>query len=89
MRLDGAPELESRLSHAQAGILDLSRDLSAQLEREAPPMLVADSVRMRARAWGAGDVWTLPAGGWLTPRVRLPDDLDTIQRHVQQLLDGN
>lgn len=89
VRLDGAPELESRLAHAQAGILDLSSDLSAQLEHTTPTMRVSDSVRMHARPWGAGDVWTLPVGGWVIGTIRLPDNLDALQAHVQDILDGH
>lgn len=89
LELDGQAELSARLAHAQTGLLDLSSDLAAELTQTAPPMLVAGSVTMRARTWGAGDVWTLPAGGWITPRVQLPDNPDTLARHVQDLLDGH
>lgn len=87
VELAGASELETRLAHAQAGVLSLSRDLAAELERTTPPQLVAESPRMRPRAWGAGDVWTLPAGGWIVGRVKLPDDTDKLTDHIQQLLD--
>jgi len=91
VELDGLQDLEARLAHAHAGILTLDRDLASKLEREAPPMVVTESVRMRARPWGAGDVWTLPAGGWVAGRdgrVHLPDDVDQLTDTVQQLLDG-
>ncbi len=86
--ITGTAELRSRVEHAHAGVLDLSQDLAAALSDDAPPMVVAESVTMRARSWGTGDVWTLPAGGWIAPRVQLPDDLDKLTAHVQQLLDG-
>lgn len=92
VELSGASELEARLSHVHAGLLDLTRQLGAQLLATAPPMTVTTSPRMRARAWGAGDVWTLPAGGWVAARdggVHLPDDLDNLTAHVQELLDGH
>lgn len=92
MELGGLSELEARLAHAHTGLLQLDGDLSPQLEDAAPPMLVFQSTRMHARPWGAGDVWELPAGGWVAARdgkVHLPDDAETIvARHVQQLLDG-
>lgn len=91
VELSGVSDLEARLSHAHAGLLDLTRQLGAQLLATAPPMTVATSPRMRARAWGAGDVWTLPAGGWVSSRdggVHLPDNLDDLTTHVQELLDG-
>lgn len=89
MELGGLSPLEARLAHAHDGLLDLTRDLGAQLERETPPMVVAASTRMRARSWGTGDVWQLPAGGWVAPRILLePDPLPELQKHVQQLLDG-
>ena len=84
--LGGAPELVSRLDHAQQGILDLSRDLSAQLTQATPPMVAYTSPTMRPRAWGDGDVWTLPGSAWVGT-VRLPDDLDMLTAHVQELLD--
>lgn len=88
VQLDGLPELGARLAHAQDGVLHLERELVPELLAATPPTLVAESVRMRARLWGAGDVWQLPSGGWLTPRVQLPDGQEALQTHVQQLLDG-
>lgn len=89
VELGGLPQLEARLDHAHAGILQLDRELVSELAHEAPPMVVAESVRMRARQWGVGDVWTLPAGGWIAPAVKLdPDPSVKLQQHVQQLLDG-
>lgn len=87
VELVGLSELETRLAHAQAGVLDLARDLSTELEQSTPPQVVASSPRMRPRAWGAGDVWTLPAGGWIVGRVLLPDNPDKLTDHLQQLLD--
>lgn len=89
LELGGLPDLGDRLAHASDGILRLDRDLAQQLLEAAPPMAVAESVRMRARQWGAGDVWTLPAGGWITGKIQLPDGQEELQAHVQQLLDGS
>lgn len=92
VELGGLPELEARLAHAQAGVLDLTSELAATIVQAAPPMLAFSSVRMHARQWGAGDVWELPAGSWVAGRdgrVHLPDDLDGLQAHVQELLDGS
>ena len=91
VELGGLPDLEARLAHARAGVLTLERDLASQLLAAAPPMLVFSSQRMRERAWGAG-LWQLPAGGWVAGRdgrVHLPNDLDDMTTHVQQLLDGH
>lgn len=87
--LDGLSELETRLAHVHAGLLDLTRALAPQLQATIPPMAVAPSPHMRPRPWGAGDVWTLPAGGWIAGRVELPDTFDELTTHVQQLLDGS
>lgn len=89
VELGGLPELGDRLAHAQEGLLKLDQELAQQLLDAAPPMLVADSVRMRPRQWGVGDVWQLPAGGWIVPKVQLPDAQEALQEHVQQLLDGS
>lgn len=88
----GLPELRARVDHASAGVLDLTRQLGSQLQDTTPPMAVFASPTMRARPWGTGDVWTLPAGGWVAARdgsVHLPDDIDALTDHVQQLLDGH
>lgn len=90
VELDGLPELVARLDHAHDGVLDLTRELGAQLLEESPPMAVHTSQRMRVRSWGAGDVWQLPAASWVTPRVQLVKDPEELaQRKVQQLLDGH
>lgn len=92
VELVGSPELVARLDHAAAGVLSLGRDLAAELTRTTAPMAAFDSVAMRARPWGTGDVWTLPAGAWVAARdgrVHLPDSLDDLTTHVQELLDGN
>ena len=92
VELGGLPELEARLAHAHDGILDLTRQLGAQLMDTAPPMLAITSVTMRPRTWGAGDMWTLPAGTWVAGRdggIHLPDNPDDLTTHVQQLLDGH
>lgn len=91
MDLDGLPQLTARLDHAHAGLLDLTGDLAHQLEAEAPPMRAFASPRLNARTWGAGDVWTLPAGAWVADshgRVDLPDPTDTLTTTAQRLL-GN
>lgn len=88
VELAGAQELEHRLAHARDGILHLEEQLAPQLEAATPPTVVFDSTAMRARSWGPGDVWTLPAGGWLAPRVKLPTDLDQLVDQVQDLLNG-
>jgi hypothetical protein len=89
VELDGLPELVARLDHAQAGIVTVARDLEPKLQDTAPPMVVYVSPTLRPRLWGDGDVWTLPAGGWVAPRVQLPDGLEALTDHVQHLLDGN
>lgn len=89
VELAGLQDLEDRLAHAQAGLVDLEGELAPQLLQATPPTLVFDSLRMRARAWGDGDVWMLPAGGWLARRVKLPDPTDALADRVQDLLDGS
>lgn len=88
----GQTELAARLHHASDGVLDLTRQLAADIQAAAPPQLAFASVRMHARSWGAGDVWTLPAGAWVAARdgrVHLPDDTDQLTTRVQELLDGS
>lgn len=90
--VDGVPELDARLDHAQRGLLDLPT-WAGQLLETAPPMAVYPSPALRPRLWGTGDVWELPAGGWVAGRdgrVHLPDDVpDQLAHHVQELLDGH
>jgi hypothetical protein len=91
VELGGLPELEARLNHARTGVMDLTRQLGAQLADSTPPMVAFESVQMRARPWGAGDVWTLPAGSWVAGRdgsVQLLDPADQLQAYVQDLLNG-
>lgn len=90
VELGGLSELDARLAHARAGVLNLEAELGGQLLDDAPPMKLLDSPRMHARLWGAGDVWELPAGGWIAPRLLLPNDVEAqLERHVQDLLDGH
>lgn len=89
VELGGLPDLVDRLAHAQQGILQLERDMEAELLSVTPTQLVAESPRMRPRLWGVDDVWTLPAGGWIVGKVQLPNGLDQLQDHVQDLLDGH
>lgn len=96
MRLDveaaGQAELSARLNHASQGVMHLDSELTSQLVHAMPPQVAFQSVTMHARAWGTGDVWTLPAGTWVAARdgrVHLPDDPDQLTDHLQGLLDGS